>query len=154
MALVNARRFGLRNASEACLRRATINENNSPHSTPEQDVLNALLVPLKIFFPCGVERPCNEAPGSNWDFGSGAEPLMYLGVPIGEGEATRAVVVGGWSISPLTRSIADDEKAVIDRIGMFVHRDPGHRRRVHIRSFEKLFVLGHPPVHSSYRGIQ
>jgi len=46
--LVSMKRLGMWQTSAAFAQRTIVIENNSPGSTPEQDVLNAVFVPLEI----------------------------------------------------------------------------------------------------------
>ena len=121
----------------------TSNEKNSAGLTV-QGVSGPLFVPLEIPLACGIEAHCGKTVFYGI-YGRPAQPLMYLGVSIRKGETARSVVVGGGKITPLARVNAHDEKAIIDRIRMLVHREPCHRGLGNLRRFQKLEIIGVKP---------
>ena len=104
-----------------------------------QDPSCAVIVPLEISLACGIE-------GSHGKielyriFGCSAQPLVYLSMAISKGESTCSIMVGRGKITPSARGTAYDEKGVIDRIGVFVNRQPRLGWTRNLRRFQILSV--------------
>src|SRR5712664_548182 len=55
-----------------------------------------------------------------------AFPLVNFGVAICKREPARAAMVRSWQIAPTARVYIHDEKAVVDRVRMFIDCQPSH----------------------------
>jgi hypothetical protein len=90
-------------------------------------------------------------------FGSPAEPFLDLGMAIGKGETTGAVVIRGGQVLPGGGRRIVHEVTIVDRVGMFINHQPGSARARHLGLLEELFELGEPPIsalmHALGRGI-
>ncbi len=78
----------------------------------------------------------------NWSFGLGIEPLVDLGVAIGEGKPSGTVVIGSRNIIPgsrvgpgcRSRHVAT-KQAVVNSVRMLVNEDPGCGRTIEVGFF-------------------
>lgn len=108
--------------------------------------LNSLFVPFYILSPGCIEWFYVEVAEGNWIDGRVALPFVNLGVAVGKGKPSGAVVISGGNVFPLVGVRIGDKEGVVDSVRMLVQREVGHARLRHVRRFEELAIVRAKPA--------
>src|SRR6185437_2257883 len=100
----------------------THNERRRARST-KQSVSSPVLVPLEIHPSGGIERPYRKTV-LHRIHGRTTQPFMYLGMSIRKREPTCRVMIRSGKIAPHRIINSHNKKRIIDRIRVFINREP------------------------------
>src|SRR6267378_3658063 len=110
----------------------------------EKRVTRSLLVPRVIDFPGNVIEKGWVPPGwicVNRNPSSPALPFVNFSMPIRKRESACAAMIGSGNIAPGIRIHVHNEKAVVDRVALFIECQPGHSWLWNIGLFQELPIL-------------
>jgi hypothetical protein len=106
---------------------------------PSPQYTAAFLQPVEVGGRHGFKPTINTAL-AGWTNSISYGPAVAFHMAVGEGQISRAIVVGGREITPPGLVKAVHEETIVDRVGVFIQKDEGVRGATEVTGLKELDI--------------